>query len=125
MAINIPSANVSPRNDNGILKFYEGDTFTFNLYFELEDQDNKEIILDGNKDSIVITFYDYKNRIVKTFSFGKGKDEAILEGNIVELDFDEETSKLFEEGKYSYDGVVEIEGIGKRTIINKAPVLVE
>ena len=42
-----------------------------------------------------------------------------------ELDFDEETTGLFEKGKYTYDCIVEIEGIGRRTIIDQAPVLVE
>lgn len=125
MAINIPSANVSPRNDNGILKFYEGDTFNFNLALELRDQDDTDIILDGGKDSVEIVFYDYKNQLVKQFGFGKGHSNLIGEGNILELVFDDETTKLFSEGKYTYDGFVEIEGIGRRTIINRAPVLVE
>ncbi len=125
MAIRIPSAEVSPRNDNGILKFYEGDTFIFQLYLELEDQDGEDIILDGSKDSVVISFFDYKNRIAKTFSFGNGKDNLIGAENILELDFDEETTGLFEKGKYTYDCIVEIEGIGKRKIIDRAPVIVE
>ena len=125
MAIRIPSAEVSPRNDNGILKFYEGDTFKFQLYLELEDQDGEDIILDGSKDSVVINFFNYKNRIIETFSFGKGKDNPIGVENILELDFDEETTGLFEKGKYTYDCIVEIEGIGRRTIIDQAPVLVE
>lgn len=125
MAIRIPSAEVSPRNDNGILKFYEGDTFKFQLYLELEDQDGEDIILDGSKDSVVINFFDYKNIIAKTFGFGKDKDNLIGAENILELDFDEETTGLFEKGKYTYDCIVEIEGIGKRKIIDRAPVIVE
>ena len=125
MAINIPSANVSPRNDNGILKFYEGDTFEFDLCLELKDQDGEDIVLDGTNDSAVVTFYDYKNKVVKIFSFGKDKDNLISEGNILKHDFDEETSSLFSKGKYTYDGVVEIAGIGRRTVIDRAPVIVE
>lgn len=125
MAINIPSANVSPRNDNGILKFYEGDTFVFNLCLELKDQDEKDIILDSEKDSVEIVFYDNKNYVKKQFNFGKEKEAAIGEGNILELVFDEETSNAFSKGRYTYDGFVTIEGIGRRTVINRAPVLVE
>lgn len=124
MAINIPSANVSPRNDNGILKFYEGDTFVFNLCLELKDQDEKDIVLDSGKDSVEIVFYDNKNYVKKQFNFGKGTG-TINEGNVLELAFDDETSKDFPKGKYTYDGFVTIEGIGRRTIINRAPVLVE
>lgn len=125
MAINIPSANVSPRNDNGILKFYEGDTFVFNLCLELKDQDDKDIILDTEKDSVEIVFYDYKNYVKKQFEYGKDKENPIKSGNILELQFDKETTSAFLKGKYTYDGFVNIEGIGRRTIIDKAPVLVE
>lgn len=125
MATNIPSANISPRNDNGILKFYEGNTFTFNLMFNLKDQDGEEIVLDGSKDSVVISFSDYKNRLITTFGYGKGQNNSILDGNIVQVDFDDSVSQLFEKGKYQYNGVIEIEGIGKRTVIDRAPVVVE
>ncbi len=125
MAINIPSADISPRNDNGILKFYEGDTFKFNLMLELKDQDNEDVILDSAKDEVQIVFYNYKNKIIKSFDFGKDKTNAIGEGNLLELEFDKDTSAFFEKGKYTYDGFATIEGIGRRTIINRAPVLVE
>lgn len=125
MALKIPSAETSPRNDNGILKFYEGDTFVFSLTLDLQDQDGLDIELNGETDSAVVTFRDYKNRVIRTFEYGEGYDGVIGTGNILEIEFTDTVSELFSRGKYSYDCYVDIDGIGRRTVISDASVIVE
>ena len=39
MATPIPGAYPSPRIDKGVLRWYEGDTFSIVLRFDLKDQD--------------------------------------------------------------------------------------
>ena len=76
MATPIPGAYPSPRIDKGVLRWYEGDTFSIVLRFDLKDQDGEA---------------------VHTFSFAK------VENDQVTLNFDATVTAKFTKGKYTYD----------------------
>lgn len=123
MATAIPRAETSPRNENGVLKFYKGNTFQYYIHLFLKDQDDEEINFNNDTDTLTVRFFDIKNDLIKTFEFGKGK-ELSIENNIAEFDFTDEVTALFEKGRYKYIGDFENPAIGRRTIIN-APMMVE
>ena len=55
MATPIPGAYPSPRIDKGVLRWYEGDTFSIVLRFDLKDQDGEAVTI-GTTDSMAVVF---------------------------------------------------------------------
>lgn len=96
MATPIPGAYPSPRIDKGVLRWYEGDTFSIVLRFDLKDQDGEPVTI-GTSDSVEVAFLDDTRQTVHTFSFAKVEDDQ------VKLKFDAEVSAKFTKGKYTYD----------------------
>lgn len=96
MATPIPGAYPSPRIDKGVLRWYEGDTFSIVLRFDLKDQDGEDVTM-GTSDSVEVAFLDDTRQTVHTFSFAK------VEADQVKLKFDAEVSAKFTKGKYTYD----------------------
>ena len=92
----IPSARQSPRIVNGVIYWYENDTFDIDLRFELTSQDD-EIIEIAASDEIEIVFINNLDEIVKEFSFTE------IEDNTIKLDIDAEVTALFPKGRYHYD----------------------
>lgn len=123
MATAIPKAERTPRNENGVLKFYKGNTFQYYIHLFLKDQDGEEISFNNETDTLTVKFIDIKNNVIKTFEFGKDKELAV-ENNIAEFDFTDDVTALFDRGRYKYIGDFESPTLGRRTIIN-APMLVE
>ena len=70
MATPIPGAYPSPRIDKGVLRWYEGDTFSIVLRFDLKDQDGEAVTI-GTTDSMAVVFLDDTRQTVHTFSFAK------------------------------------------------------
>ena len=93
---NIPSAYPSPRIANGVLLWYEGDTFDLTFRLELTDQDGEPVEIQSS-DSVTVKFYDSTFANVKTFSFTN------IQSNTIVLDFDQTATALFPRGKYTYD----------------------
>ena len=91
---------------NGVLKFYEGDTFTYCLTLELTDQDGVPFTLDPDCAVLKFRFYNCKNVLVKEFVFG-GENGGDIIDNKVELNFDSTATALFRRGKYHYDCILE------------------
>lgn len=90
----IPRAKMSPRIENGIVYWYEGDTFEFNLSINLVDQDGESVTpSDGSAFEMIIR--DQRN------------DEVyrVKEYGVSGITFacDEQTTALFRKGKYKYD----------------------
>lgn len=111
----IPAARCSPRNDNGVLHWYEGDTFLLDLSVRLRDESG-DVVPFAASDTVIITFFDKHEDAVHQFSFNKIQD------NTVQLDFDAVVTTKFPAGAYTYDAVYE--GQYRRTIAkgNKAVV---
>lgn len=96
MATPIPGAYPSPRIDKGVLRWYEGDTFSIVLRFDLKDQDGEAVTI-GTTDSMAVVFLDDTRQTVHTFSFAK------VENGQVTLNFDATVTAKFTKGKYTYD----------------------
>ena len=113
---NMQKAEHSPKIVNGVLSWYEGNTFELQFELELVDQDDFPITI-ADTDTVDIVFRDKKRKIVKGFHF-----ENISE-NIVVLNFDIEVTALFPEGKYTFD--MDYTGENRVTILHDSPVRVE
>lgn len=80
---------------NGILKWYEKDSFDIDWTINLTRDD--EPLVFAPDDVVLITFYDCNDREVYTFSFTNiGSDNTIV------LEMTPEISKNFAAGKYTY-----------------------
>lgn len=113
---NIPNAQVSPRIVNGVLKWYEGDTFEIQLTLELTDQDGEQVII-GASDTVRIVFLNECREQVKEFSFTN------VQNNTVTLEFDATATALFPRGKYTYD--VYYSAANRTTLCNENEAVVE
>lgn len=112
----LPNAQPSPRIVNGVISWYEGDTFTLIIELDLEDQDGEPIVI-GPADTVDVTFTNRSEAEVKRFSF------TGIEGNSVSLVFDEEVSGLFTKGDYRYD--MRFKAENNTTIAHRNNVCVE
>ena len=88
-------ARQSPRIENGILYFYEGDTFDLDLTLELTDQDGENITVAASS-TVKVKFVNRQEVTVKELTFTN------IEGNTVTLDFDSTCTALFPKGEYKY-----------------------
>ena len=68
---NLPNAEQSPRVVNGVIKWYEGDTFTMDLGLGLTDQDGEAVTLNA-ADTVKVTFRDKGENEVKERQQGHG-----------------------------------------------------
>lgn len=113
---NIPAAEMSPRIQNGVLMWYEGDTFTADITLYLTDQDG-EVVTIPDDATVVVRFVDASNDTAKEFSFTN------IEENTVSLEFDATCSALFPRGEYRYD--LYFTADNRTTLISKNRVVVE
>ena len=112
----LPSAQMSPRIVNGVIKWYAGDTFELQVDIQLQDQDGENITI-GQGESIEFAFFNRKRELVKLFLFEN------IENNCVTLVFDDEVTALFPAGHYTYD--VYYNSAVRRTLSNDSLAVVE
>lgn len=112
----LPRAEKSPRIVNGVLHWYQGDTFEYSIELDLEDQDGVDIPVSVSA-SVNVKFYDAAENLIKTFYFTN------ISSNTITLVFDDETSALFRKGKYTYD--VEYTDVKVSTVGANLPAYVE
>ena len=112
---NLPRAEISPRIVNGVLKWYEGDTFSLQIELELEDQDGEPITIQP-EDTVKVVFKNKSLRTVKEFTF------TGIKGNTIHLEFDKECTDLFEKGNYTYDIIYITEEIKTIAATNKVVI---
>lgn len=112
----LPSARSSPRIINGVLKWYEGDTFTLDLELQLEDQDGTAIDI-ASADTVDIVFSNRSDDIIKDFEFTN------IKNNTVTIVVDAEVSALFTAGEYKYNVIYK--GSNRTTIAHDNDVIVE
>ena len=113
---NLPNAEQSPRIVNGVLRWYEGDTFEIDIDLDLKDQDGEPIVI-APGDEVQITFADKSLQEVKTFYF------TGIENNNVKLVFDADVTALFHKGIFTYDIIYK--GVERTTLANDNKVVVE
>lgn len=113
---NLPNAEQSPRIVNGVIRWYQGDTFDLQLTLELVDQDGLPITI-APADTVNVVFIDKSLKTVKEFTFSN------ISNNTVTMDFDATCTALFKKGTYTYD--VYYNGTERTTIANDNKVVVE
>lgn len=91
---NIPGAKLSPRIVNGIIFWYEGDTFELNLAIDIKDQDGEPVEITEDSGFELIIKNSRKEQVYTS-----------KENGVPGITFvcDEETTKLFKKGRYTYD----------------------
>lgn len=95
----------SPRIENGVLKWYEGDAFYID--YELKNEETGEIVETDENDGLVIEFYCGRKKI-RSFNLEK------IEESVYQLHIDARSSKLFTVGEYAY--TVELHKNNSQTI---------
>ncbi len=89
------SAKQSPRFENNVLCYYEGDTFTLPLIISME-KDGAPVSI-GTGDTITVSFVpDGRETAIETLSFTNVQD------NTVTIDWNAEMTKKFPRGRYFY-----------------------
>lgn len=114
----LPGAKMSPRIVNGVLLWYEGDTFALNLHLSIKDQDGTPVTL-SSTDTLELTFYSRNAAVVETMTF----TGEVLSGGTVKVTVDEDTSALFPVGHYSYD--LRLLGAERKTLVRGGKITVE
>lgn len=91
------TTRTSPCVEGDTLKWYTGDVFKIKWTLNLLEDD--EEIIYQNEDALVFCFYSNPALIpIHTFTF----TGAEIVDNAVTLDFNEDVTKFFTEGKYTY-----------------------
>ena len=85
----------SPRSENGIIKWYEGDIFF--LDFAVNDYFTKQPIELGENDRLSIEFHTCQ-RLIKIFDKMDKTEEGLFRIHI-----DKDITRLFKAGRYHYD----------------------
>ena len=106
----IVPAPQSPRMDNGVLKWFYGDTFAVDMVINLVEQEaqkdgtfvDKPINFDES-DQIVVTFFNERKEVVYSFiSKNISNDEKSEYYHTITLNFTKDVSHRFRRGKYTY-----------------------
>lgn len=113
---NIPNAEQSPRIVNGVIYWYENDTFSLNIELDFADQDDTPVDVQPT-DIVTVVFTDRSLNKIKEFVF-----TDIVDNNIT-LDFNSETTRLFPKGHYTYDVI--FKSAERTTVANDNKVVVE
>lgn len=113
---NIPNAEMSPRIVNGVIYWYEGDTFNIKLNISLFDDDGNPVPI--AEDAVAdVVFKRNNGKEIHRFHF-----DELPEGE-VNMIFTEEISGKFIKGVYSYDVMYSADN--RTTIVNDNQVIVE
>lgn len=106
----IVPAPQSPRMDNGVLKWFYGDTFAVDMVINLSEQimGNDGEIIDrlvdfAPDDQIVVTFFNSRKEVVHSFiAKNISNDEGTENYHTITLDFTKDISHKFCKGRYTY-----------------------
>lgn len=106
----IVPAPQSPRMDNGVLKWFFGDTFAVDMVINLVEQtvdengETTERLVDFSPDDqIIVTFFNFRKEPIHSFIIrGIGNDESSEDYHTATLEFDKDVSHKFRVGKYTY-----------------------
>lgn len=106
----IVPAPQSPRMDNGVLKWFYGDTFAVDMVINLVEQNldengefiNKIVDFDAD-DQITVVFFNARKEVVHSFvAKNISNDEGSEDYHTITLDFTKDISHKFHRGRYTY-----------------------
>ena len=109
----IKQAEQSPRIENGVIRWYYGDTFKLELELEFTN-DNGDIVNIQPTDEISISFKNHRDTVIYENTFNT---------NTITLDMTEELSQKFKVGEYYYTVKLNSEYI--TTLMKNNKVVVE
>lgn len=100
----------SPRMDNGVLKWFYGDTFAIDMVINLVEQNIDEsgeyinrIIDFDEDDQITVVFFNAHKEVVYSFvAKNISNDEGSENYHTITLDFTKDISHKFRKGRYTY-----------------------
>lgn len=106
----IVPAPQSPRMDNGVLKWFYGDTFAIDMVVNLVEQETDEegktvnkLIDFSNDDQMVVTFFNSRKEVVHSFiAKNISNDEDSENYHTISLEFTKDISHKFCKGRYTY-----------------------
>lgn len=87
--------NISPRNDNGILVWNEGETFTIPITFEIEDFEGNEYVI-SESDSLLLTIKKDRRNIECLYT----RTYTDIKENMILFTVDEKLTKILRRGSY-------------------------
>ena len=112
----LPAACPSPRIVGGVLKWYAGDVFDLQVQILLTDHNGEELSF-APEHTVQFLFRNHRGELVHEVTFCE------IEENTVVLRFTEDVTNGFPCGNYTYDVIYK--GIGRRTLVDNAPICVE
>lgn len=100
----------SPRMDNGVLKWFYGDTFVVDMVINLVEEEVGEdgtlvnrLINFNESDQIMVTFFNDRKELVHSFILKNiSNDETSESYHTASLDFTKDISHKFRCGRYTY-----------------------
>ena len=103
MSAILPGGKLSPRVDNGIIYFVEGDTFELTFELDISDADGVPIILDGG--TFHFTIKSPREGVVKVWDideFTQPEEGGLENAVFFAIQFDDATVSKLYKGKYTY-----------------------
>ena len=112
----LPAAAPAPRMSAGVLKWYEGDVFDLAVQLELTDEAGMHLPIEAEH-RITLVFRNERRQVIWELCYTGIEDDRIT------VRVTEPVTALFPAGRYTYDVIYE--GVGRRTLVRNAPILVE
>lgn len=115
------SAQQSPRINNGVIYWYQGDTFTLTFAIDLTN----DTTIFNNTDRVTIEFFTHGRTSLLHLEYAEGQFQRINDKYIeFDVEIDEERTSLFARGRYNYD-MIHTAGEDITTIVSKGGIIVE
>lgn len=114
---NIPNARRSPRLVNGIIRWYEGDTFTLKFNINLKDENGDPIDI-LTQDAYLIEIRNASNEVVY-------QTAGNLANGSFELYVDNTLTTIFTAGEYRYDIRIYLSERDISTIVKSNTIIVD
>lgn len=103
MSAILPAGPLSPRVDNGVITFVQGDTFELTLELDMCDADGEPIILDGG--TFWVTIKSPREGVVKVWEitdFTQPEIGDLQNAVFFPIQFDAALAAMMYKGKYTY-----------------------
>ena len=90
------SASLSPRQEGNVIYWYEGNTFTFNITFNITNEETQEPVVIQPTDVVVVTFKRNINDCNSVYEF----TFTNVENNKISMRFSSAVTAKFPRGEY-------------------------
>ena len=115
---NLLYENISPRNDNGILVWNEGETFTVPITLEIEDFEGNEYNI-SEKDTLLLTIKKDRRNVECLYT----RTYTNIKENMILFTVDDKLTKILRRGSYILRATLN-SGNQNYVVINNLPLKV-